>query len=199
MVPQYCAGWPAFCLQCSYQKKTCHPCISKASTFVQETVDVGESRHRLPRRRTAPVHPVVISTGAQLRDRCPSHARPDSRKTSHRIYKAGYRDPSHLWSGYFIAIVRRAHQPRRPGAPSVPQRYRGMGGKAPSSMGCVHQSEPGAVYFGASIRTSKMSWLAISIGIWSVSVTAFPVQRSFPSCAPFSPNFAKSRWNGCVE
>jgi hypothetical protein len=110
-------GTPILCRMASVlspmfiSKKTCHPCISKESTFVQETVEVGELRHRLPRGRTAPVHPVVISTGAQLRDRCPSHARPDSRKTSHRTYKAGYRDPSHLWSGYFIAIVRRAHQP----------------------------------------------------------------------------------------
>ena len=30
------------------------------------------------------------STGAQHRDRCPSHARPNSRKTFNRTYKAGY-------------------------------------------------------------------------------------------------------------
>jgi len=39
------------------------------------------------------------------RDRCPSHARPDSHKTSHRTYKAVYRDQDHLWRGYVIAIV----------------------------------------------------------------------------------------------
>src|ERR1700691_1025861 len=47
-----------------------------------ETVAVGESRHRLPRGRTAPVHPAVSTTGAQHRDRCPSHVRPNSRMSS---------------------------------------------------------------------------------------------------------------------
>src|ERR1017187_10503729 len=47
-----------------------------------ETVAVGESRHRLPRGRTAPVHPAVSMTDAQHRDRCPSHVRPNSRMNS---------------------------------------------------------------------------------------------------------------------
>src|SRR5580692_10180358 len=52
-----------------------------SASFV-ETGAVGEPRHRFPRGRTAPVHPAVLTTDAQLRDRCPSHARPNSRKTS---------------------------------------------------------------------------------------------------------------------
>src|SRR5271167_3426565 len=44
-----------------------------------ETVVVGESRHRLPRGRTAPVDPLVLSTVTEHRDRCPSHVRPNSR------------------------------------------------------------------------------------------------------------------------
>src|ERR1700735_837627 len=47
-----------------------------------ETGAVGEPSHRFPRGRTAPVHPVVLTTDAQPRDRCPSHARPNSRMIS---------------------------------------------------------------------------------------------------------------------
>src|SRR5580658_7914672 len=52
-----------------------------SASFV-ETGAVGEPRHRFPRGRTAPVHPAVLTTDAQPRDRCPSHARPNSRMIS---------------------------------------------------------------------------------------------------------------------
>jgi len=51
-------------------------------------------------------------------------------------------------------------------------------------------------YFGASILTSRMSWLANSIGWLSVSVTSWPVQRSLPLSGPFKPSLARLRWKG---
>src|ERR1700691_1692463 len=47
-----------------------------------ETVAVGELRHQLPRGRTAPVDPLVLSTVSEHRDRCASHVRPNSRTNS---------------------------------------------------------------------------------------------------------------------
>src|SRR5438445_7580609 len=79
---------------------------------MKETVAVGDRVDSVPCGRTAPVHPVVFVTVAQPRDRCPCHARPDSRMTSHRTYKAGYRDAHYLWSGYFLSLTCGSHRPR---------------------------------------------------------------------------------------
>ena len=38
----------------------------------------------------------------------------------------------------------------------------------------------GILLTGWSIRTSKTSWLASSIGSWSLSVTVWPVHKFFP-------------------
>jgi hypothetical protein len=80
---------------------------------MKETVAVGDRVDSVPCGRTAPVHPVVFVTVAQHRDRRPCHARPDSRMTSHRTYKAGYRDAHYLWSGYFLSLACGSHRPRR--------------------------------------------------------------------------------------
>src|SRR5271154_5348053 len=87
--------------------------VSLDPPVLGETGAGGEPSDRPPRGRTAPVHPAVLTTDAQPRDRCPSHARPNSRMIFDRTYKAGYRDPNHLWSGYRKLISGRAYRTRR--------------------------------------------------------------------------------------
>src|ERR1035438_4194837 len=67
-----------------------------------------------------------LSTDVQHRDRCPSHARPNSRKTFNRTYKAGYRDKDHLWSGYCVQVSGGAHRPARRAAGSFPNTPEGI-------------------------------------------------------------------------
>ena len=90
---------------------------------------MGESSDRLPRGRTAPVHPAVSTTVAQHRRPLPKSRTTEQSHDFIRTYKAGYRDTDHLWSGYCFLIFSRAHRTgrRRSHLRQHPGRHRRVG------------------------------------------------------------------------
>ena len=78
-----------------------------------ENVAVRGPRSRTPHAAGGARDPSGCTAVVERWDRRRSHARPNSRQTSHRTYKAGYRDQDHLWSRCFFCFSGSLYRPQR--------------------------------------------------------------------------------------
>jgi len=113
-------------------------------------------------------------------------------------FTAALRDAMVLWGGFprvspgakFVAPLRGAGERWR-----IKDGHLGL----PILPGPQVRGTWGTHYFGEGMRTRRVSWLAISMGMLGVRVMSLPVLRSLAFWGPWRPSLARSRWKGWVE